>query len=266
VKALYFNTFHKEYRNRAIIFLAVITVVVILTANALLSYLREEVLAQMSVETVGQNSLLAFYYVIGSWSSFIAIYIGIGSIKSDIDSGALIQLLSFPISRTQYFLTRILGSFSIVILYYLLSLVLAMILFSLATHNVVFSWGVLGALLFSSLDIFFVILLSAFIAIRFGTLKTFVAVIFMLMIMSYSSMNWANQEWQQLYKNFGIIDSLTFFIYWLLPRLKSISDFSTSMLIGKDFPTNWWGDLIHYFGTTLLWSTIFVKSFSKSDL
>jgi len=266
VKALYFNTFHKEYRNRAIIFLAVITIVVILTSNALLSYLREEVLAQMSLEAVGQNSLLAFYYIIGSWSSFIAIYIGIGSIKSDIDSGALIQLLSFPISRTQYFLTRILGSFSIVVLYYLLSLILAMVLFSLATHNVVFSWGVLGALVFSSLDIFFVILLSAFVSIRFGTLKTFVAVILLMMVMSFSSMKWGNQEWQQVYKDFGIIDTFTFIIYWLLPRLKSISDFSTSMLIEKEFPKNWWADLIHYFGTTLLWSTIFVKSFSKSDL
>lgn len=266
MKALYLNTFHKEYRNKALIFLAVITVVVILSANALLSYLKDEVLSSMSAETVGQQSLMVFYYVIGSWSSFIGIYIGIGAVKSDFDSGALIQLLSFPISRTQYFLTRLLGAFSIVILYYFLSLVLAMILFSIATNNIVFSWGVLGALVFSSMDIFFVILISTFLAIRFGTLKTFVAVIFIMLIMSFSSMEWANREWQMVYKNFGIIDSITFVIYWLMPRLKSISDFSTSMLIGKDFPNKWWVDIIHYFGTTLLWSTMFVKSFSKKDL
>lgn len=266
MKALYFNTFHKEYRNKAIIFLFVITILVILVANSLLNYLREEVVTNLGIQDIGQQGLMVFYYVISSWSTLVAIYIGVGTIKSDMESGALVQLMSFPISRTQYFLTRIFGAFSIVFLYYLLSVSLAMILFSLSTKNIIFNWSIFGALFFSGLDIFFVILLSAFFAIYWGTLKTLFALIFLLMYMSASSFHWGGKEWQLIYKDFSIIDTFKFIIYWILPRLKSVNDMASSILVSGELPKNWWSDLLHYFGTATFWCVGFIKVFNKKDL
>lgn len=266
MKALYFNTFHKEYRNRALIFLALITVFVILVANSLINYLRQEVVTAMGIQDIAQQSLFIFYYVITSWSTLVAIFIGVGTIKSDMDTGALIQLMSFPISRTQYYLTRLSGAFSIVFLYYVLSVVLAMVMFSLSSGKFVFDFSIFGALLFTGLDIFFVILLSSFVAVYWGTLKSFVGVLFILFVMSASSYTWSDLEFSNLYKDFGFFQSIKFAVYWLLPRLKNINEISSAILIGKDFPKSWVSDTIHYIGATILWSTIFIKIFNKRDL
>ena len=128
-KYIYFNTIQKEIRNKSIWSLLIMTSIVIIVLNTLLNFLL-----QMASEfqmtgagmELGSLPLNLFYTLIDFFSTVIAIIIGVNSLKSDEENGVNIQLLSFPVKRWEYLVARVLGSWTIVVSYYIYSIILAL--------------------------------------------------------------------------------------------------------------------------------------------
>ncbi len=64
IALIFKNTIHKEWRSKTLFFLLIITVIMISLAGALLSYFKENILTDLPMEGLAQQSLGVFFWVI----------------------------------------------------------------------------------------------------------------------------------------------------------------------------------------------------------
>ena len=160
ISLIFKNTFQKEWRSKTLLFLLIITVIMISLAGVVLSYFKENVLTEMPMEGLAQQSLGIFFWIINIWSYLVATFVGVSTVRSDQDGGVMAQMLSFPISRAEYLIGRISGAYAIVTGYYILSLMIGIVGISLAIGDFVLSFDILIGMFITSLSNLVVITLS----------------------------------------------------------------------------------------------------------
>ncbi|HNR88765.1 MAG TPA: hypothetical protein PKM65_10530 [Spirochaetota bacterium] len=133
------NTIKKEFTNKLLIFMFAVTVLIIYVLGNISDFVVKNISmtgpgGQQSASAVsaaaGGYSFAAFFFLIQSWNALLAVLVTIGGIGSDYRYGVITQILSQPLPRWKYLVSRIAGSYLIILAYYVISLALAFVFLS----------------------------------------------------------------------------------------------------------------------------------------
>ncbi|TNF30432.1 MAG: hypothetical protein EP319_05160 [Deltaproteobacteria bacterium] len=250
-KHIYFNTIQKEIRNKSIWSLLIMTSLVIIVLNALLNLLLqlagEFQMAGAGME-LGSLPLNLFYTLIDFFSTVIAILIGVNSLSSDEDSGVNVQLLSFPVKRWEYLVARVLGSWTIVVSYYVYSIVLAAILFSISSRDFMMGFQIFFGLINTSLIILPTIVIAILFSFFLPKLFAFFFSLFFMAFVSYSNMTFSQMKMDEFMQQISFMKIIALPVHLLLPRTGALSSATNSVLYNPEEPISYmyWGTLGHY--------------------
>jgi ABC-type transport system involved in multi-copper enzyme maturation permease subunit len=263
---LLFNTIQKEFRSKTLILITIITLAVILLINAGLNFLSKEVLSQMGQEGAAQGTTMALIFIISKFTSLLAIIFGVNCIKSDIETNVSPLLMSFPISRMEYLLARILGSWVIVMVYYLFSVVLAQILLSSSIGSIIGGPHLLGAMFYTALSNLIVIMISAFLGLNMPKIMALLMTSIVTIIVTGSNMYLKGKEWSEMTAEFDFFPSVALGIHMLFPRMGIIDDIGRNILLKKDIDLNIGLELGHFGLTTALFFFVFYYLFKRREI
>ncbi len=250
-KNIYLNTIQKEIRNKSIWSLLIMTSIVIIVLNALLNFLLQMAgefqMAGAGME-LGSLPLNVFYTLIDFFSTVIAIIIGVNSLKSDEENGVNIQMLSFPVKRWEYLVARVLGSWTIVVSYYLYSIVLAAVLFSISSREFMMGFQIFFGLINTSLIILPTIVIAIFFSFFLPKLFAFFFSLFFMAFVSYSNMTFSQMTYDKFVENISVMKIIALPIHVLLPRTGILSSATNGVLYNPEesIPSAYWFNLAHY--------------------
>jgi ABC-type transport system involved in multi-copper enzyme maturation permease subunit len=246
-KALIIDTFLKELRSKTLIFIFLATTASIVLGHLILSAMNNDLAANGSagLSLVGVNILSVNFKILNTISFFIASVFGVSVFRSDFQNNIIYQYLTFPISRTEYFFSRVVGCWALVMSYYLYAYVLSTVLFSLAFKNFVFTTGHLIGFLVLSFYLLLVIFISIFFSLimnKIGALfSTFAcSIIALISYGTYSKIPYAESLSQlSFFKILGII------FYFLYPRISFLDEVSSSFIMGDKLEINMIEQTLH---------------------
>ena len=262
---LFFNTLQKEYRNKTLLFMFIFTLLIIFAINGTLDFIQNNFEGPNHIKIPAHNKLTALYAVISLWNFILSAILGVNCVRSD--NKIFSQLLSFPISRFEYLSCRILGAWVIIVGYYLISLLMGAIVFSLFSQNFAFQLDVFYSLFFTSLNILVVIILAVIYSLFFPKLLAFMATLFSGTIITLANNSLVNQSWSELFSQLGIVKVVGLFIHFLLPRIGAIGQISLDLAKGNGVGGSYlWVELAHYICTMALMGFAMNFLFKRRDL
>jgi len=250
-KHIYINTIQKEIRNKSIWSLLILTSLVIIVLNALLNLLLqlagEFQMAGAGME-LGSLPLNLFYMLIDFFSTVIAIIIGVNSLKSDEENGVNVQLLSFPVRRWEYLVARVLGSWTIVVSYYVYSILLAALLFSISSREFMMGFQIFFGLINTSLIMLPTILIAIMFSFFLPKLFAFFFSLFFMGFVNYANMTFTQMTYEQFLDKISFMKILALPVHLFLPRTGTLSSATNSVLYNPEEPINamYYGNLAHY--------------------
>ncbi len=175
------NTFWKEIRRKSFIIISTITALSILAMNYFAESLTVSIQGQVSHGLGSGARVVIVFYVIAVFNGFLAILLSVDTVRSDFDTGMIQSILSRNISRPEYLAGRILGTWGIILFYYLASLLLSIgysggtgsgftvltrfalaMFLSSATALIWIVWGILASHFFPKLMSFLIVLFIMF--------------------------------------------------------------------------------------------------------
>ncbi len=219
IKIITINTILNEWRSKALLFLAAMTTIVLIIAMGVLSYVNDSYIEGMNIQDLGLKALGIFFVFINFWSYFVSIYFGVSSVKTDTEFSVLPQILSFPIDRSEYLLGRVFGTLAIVMGYYLVSLIFAIIGISFVIKSVVFSPMIIVGFLINIIPNFAVILLSFLFGPYMGKLQSFISMIFLTFFINSSNGKFAQMEVAEMFKYLDFFSSIQLMIHLIFPHV-----------------------------------------------
>lgn len=227
------NTVQKEWRSKTLIFLLVMTIIMISLAGAVLNYVKLNILNEMPMEGLAQQTLVVFFWVINIWSYLIATFVGVSTVRSDHEGGVMAQMLSFPLSRWEYLLGRISGAYLIVTGYYILSLLIGIIGISLALGDFVLSIDIVLGMFITSLSNLVVITLAIFFGLYLGLIQSFIVTFLMTFVISIANGYFAENGFFESLKSFSILKGMGAFIHGLLPHISIWEGIGKAFILGS---------------------------------
>ncbi len=225
--ALLLNTFQKEYRNKVLIFLSILTILILLGVNAGLDFLAKQAGDKTGPEEIIKYKLGLFYMIIGWWSGLLAGILGVNCVRSDFEHRMIAQILSFPIRRFEYLLARIAGSWLLVVIYYLVSIGLALIYFSYQSKGLAFEWKILGALSVSSLSMLVYVVLGALLSLFMPKLLGFLTLLLTGFFMNVSNAFFIHKTFAETFQDINVFKAIGVFFHHALPRVGVVSEFAS---------------------------------------
>ncbi len=219
------------------------------------TFLNEQMFTSLT-----QTKMYAFYVVIVFWNNILAALLGVSSVKADIDNQIMFHLWSFPIKKIEYLISRILGTWAIVIFYYVVSLVFAYIIFSLTNKDFAFESGVLKSFLVSSLSMLVVVTLSVFYSLFLPKIVAFVTVFFTSFLISSSNQYFAFSD-AGTFKEMNVIKLIAAIFNFVFPRVGNINTWANSYLTtGTELKLSIPFEISHFLltYTILLFATWFI--------
>jgi len=227
---LLINTFQKEIRNKTLLFLFVLSLFLIILINQISVFF-------VSNPSVGQgfewsHTKMSFLYeIISAWGGMLGFILGVSTIKSDMDCGVSQQIVAFPVRPAFYLANRLLGTWLIVNFYYIVTLVLALLVFAFSGDQLALSYKIFLSFGVFSLKILVCITLAALLSIHFSKVIAFVSSIVLFTIMNISNAHFAKEfAWSEL----GPFSVIGLLVHWLLPRVDTISGLSKNLLMDQN--------------------------------
>ncbi len=229
------------------IFFVIMTVLLIFGINSILNFVGL-MPGLIPSGSLGDKKLFTFFYLINLWNVLLSVIIGMNCLKSDINSGVILQILSFPIKRRYLLFSRILGSTAIVLAYYFLAFILAVIVFTFSTHEGVFFnfkmiLGLIptGALIISTIT--FTVLLSLYLSKIQSLFAGLVSMLFMAHYnVFFTGLNFSESLSEVSF--FRIIGLITHFLF---PRIGVFDELSKDLILGNALDINLWIEIPHFF-------------------
>lgn len=275
VKTIYFNTFQKEIRNKSIVFLFILTTIIIFMINALFGFFSElmggigDTEGMVDMAQMGGLSKLPlnmFYMFIDSWSLLVACALGVSIVQSDTDNNVMIQLLSFPVRRWEYLLARILGGWTIVIIYYFYSIGLAQFLFYNSSKEFLIGGNTIYAIINSCLILLPALLLAVFYTLYSPKMIAFILSFLSTFIVSWANYSMVNRSLSDVMGEGGVLNYFYGLIHYALPRIGTLNSFTSGILQGKEFNTGLYSvTFFHYIGTVVLFFILLSFIFKRKD-
>lgn len=264
---LLLNTLQKEFRSKTLLLVSIFTVVIIFLINSLLSYISTEFLSQMGAEGAAQGSAQALIFIISKFTSLLAIVFGVNCIKSDIENNVAPLMLSFPVSRMEYILSRVLGSWFIVIIYYFVSVIIAQILLSTSVGSLIGGPHLLGAMFFSALSNLVIILVASFMGLYMPKIMAFMMTSFFSILVTASNGYFKGKDWSAMTEEMNIFKGIGLGFHAIFPRIGNIDDIGRNILLKVDDTVlNIPMELGHYFVTLILFFTFFYMLFNRREI
>lgn len=260
------NTIQKEVRNKTILFLFVFTIIVLLLAYSLINILFSQVADETMLTNFGLGMPSLFISVLSLWTSMIALLVGVNVIRSDMDDKVLPQLLALPITRLEYMIARLFGSWIIVMSFYLLCMLFTYFLFFLISReftSVVLLFKSLPAL---SVNIFIILWVSMFFSQYFPKLFALVSTSFTLFIVRFSNGYFSQKEVLEVYKEGDILGSLLSVFYFLFPRMGQWAEVNSLLITGKEISVSMWPLALHTTFSSILIFLLAFWLFKKKDI
>lgn len=261
-KALILDTVLKEVRSKTLIFIFIATTVALIFGHLILSAMNSEVGQNQGFALVGIDIIAINFRILNSISFFIALIFGVSVFRSDFENNIIYQYLSFPISRTEYFFIRVLGTWLLVFLYYIYAYALSTILFSVAFKSFVFSPTHL--LSFGILNLYLLVVI--FISILFSLLMNKTGALFITTICciasAFSYGTFSKLAFNEQFQNLGVFKVVGIFFYYLFPRISFLDELSSSFLVKSEVGANILQQSIHLIIISLVYvyvANYFVK-------
>ena len=236
LKALFYNTIQKEYRSKTLIFL--------LTLSFLLMFVLH--MNSSNLDFVGGAfKIKIIYTIVDIWSFILAVILGVDCVRSDRTNNVLLQVLALPIYRWQYLISRITGTWLIVVLYYIASVLSAYIMFSEGPGGIGEILG--GAFIINALIILtiivFSIIYSFFLPKIFSIFCTFITYSLTSLSGYYFPKDFL---WEEVFSNLGIMKIIGIVFYIFVPHLSSLNTLSNQLISGTDPTFNVPWELTHF--------------------
>jgi ABC-type transport system involved in multi-copper enzyme maturation permease subunit len=247
------------------------TSLVIIVLNALLNLLLqlagEFQMAGAGME-LGSLPLNLFYTLIDFFSTVIAIIIGVNSLKSDEENGVNIQLLSFPVKRWEYLVARVLGSWTIVVSYYVYSIILAAVLFSISSRDFMMGFQIFFGLVNTSLIILPTIIIAIFFSFFLPKLFAFFFSLFFMGFVSYANVTFSSMKYTEFMDKISIMKIIAFPVHLFLPRTGVLSSSTNAILYNPEEPISamYYGNLAHYCVSIVILTAIVAWFLKRKDV
>ena len=269
------NTISKEYRTKTLLFLVILTCLMLLGINSLmdrLSGMAEEMLkTQVPPEMLKQllaKKIVIFYGVISFWGTILAVLMGVQCVRSDFDHKVASQLLSLPIRRGEYLGCRILGTWVVVMAFYILCFAWSILFLGGATQGSLSFLALMGGLFLHGLSLLSTITISVLFSLFLPKILSFIGVfILSLMISSANNLMMAEGEWIKKLTA-GIFEKIGLTLHYLLPRIGTLNAWAQDLF--KEGQTtltlNAPMELGHFGLSYALLMTLLIVIFNKKEL
>ena len=264
-KAMVRDTIVKEVRSKTLVFIFIATTLAIFLAHALLKMFMQNADGSANVMVSGANSLSIMFSFINMWSVIIAGIFGISSIRSDFQDKIIYQYLAFPISRTQYMLSRIFGTWILVFSYYLYSYLLSAILFSIATHSIALHWNHLLSMLLMGMYVFIIIFISFMYSLVADKIAAFLLLLVTVACISASNGTFRTLSVGEYFSNFSIFKLIGLLIYSVLPRVNYLTELASAVMVGDKINLNVGLEALHLIVTTAFFIFIADKIIKRKN-
>jgi hypothetical protein len=253
VKALLVDTLKKELRNKTLYFALIFS-----TISIFIGYSIAKLFVQNGVSSNDMSSALGInlmFRYLNVWGVIISVFFGVGAVRSDFHNNVIYQYLTFPISRTTYFLTRLVGTWIMVFAFYLYSYIFTYILFYSIYKNLTPTVGQLGNIIVMGLYTFSYVGLTFIVSMYLNRLGSFLTMLFISALITMSNNVFGALAFTDYLKDLGIFKIISFFIYYLFPRLTIMAEIGGSFLNGIKSEFNVPIEFLHYFLSTafVLW-------------
>jgi ABC-type transport system involved in multi-copper enzyme maturation permease subunit len=248
MKMIYINTLHKEYRNKALMFLLGFTLLAIVLLNGMVSFFYESFMDPKLGNFIGDKSAYVFFYFISFWTSLLGVLLGTGTIRSDFDDNVITQFLSFPIKRSEYLLARIFGTWTIVIGFFIISLATALILLMISAKGYYFGIESFIALMVSSLQILASITIAVVFSYFMPKVFAMMASLFLTSVIGSANAYFAGKEFfaTLLENGLNFTKLMGGIMHAFLPRVGNISAFTNKLLMGSEIESIPWVTFGHF--------------------
>ena len=208
------NTILKELRNKTLIGLAIFTVIIIFIINGSLDYLYLKTSDMTAtggaspIDTFFGSKFSVFYTMINFWNGLLATIIGVGAIQSDREHGALYQILALPIHKLDYLLGRVVGTWLIVVGYYIASMLLGIIIFALFSSKIELDYPLFLSFPVTTLAIFTYILCAMLISSFLNRSLALIATMFTMWVASIANSSFATISISEIFSEMGMLKTL----------------------------------------------------------
>lgn len=242
-KALIIDTMLKEVRSKTLIFIFVATTISIILGHLLLNTVTSSMGGDLSIS--GISTLSISFRILNSVSFIIAAIFGVSVFRSDFQNNIIYQYLSFPISRTEYFFIRVIGTWLLVLAYYTYSYILSAIMFSVAFKKIIFT----PAHFYSFLVLCLYLLLVIFISIFFSLLMNKIGALFVTFVTSLTAAaafgTFSTIPYNEYFQGMGVLKGIGLIFYYLFPRITFLDKVSSSLLSGEPISLVMWEQILH---------------------
>ncbi|MDD0853438.1 ABC transporter permease subunit [Halobacteriovorax sp. GB3] len=261
------NTFKNEFRNRGVVFLAVMSFVIITIGLLAINFLMKNYVHEDSSALIATYILDAVYTTTTVWTSIVGLILGINCVRNDISSGTLPLILSMPIRRRDYLIGRILGAWLMCLCFFLFTFSYSTMGLSIMVSDFVFSSKFIFTFFLSSFSLLFSIFLGVMLSTKFSRLPTFIFVLFLGAVNGYSSAYVYNVGIGEVFKDFNIINAIALGFYAFLPHTNVIGIFESNIRQGnlENIETLFY-HLAHFGVSLALIFFIFNYFFSKKSI
>lgn len=261
--ALFVNTLLKEFRSKTLMFLLFLTIIVLLLVNSTMNFYLQ--LNSQNI-SLSDSKLAVYFLIIIFWGIFLGAMLGSNCIKSDENDKMFDQFLSFPITRLEYLIARITGTWFIVICYYLFSIFAGIVILSNAT-------GVEG--MYSKVCVAFfyncLILLGVISFAALYSLFTPKLIAFCMTILTYLFISLANgfvgpMSIEVVFQSPSITNMAGKLIDYILPRLGTLKTISNSIIMDRQIEQNTGIEILHYVLTYSILFLLIWFIFNKKEI
>lgn len=261
------NSFAKDIRSRAFFVFSFFTFVLIVILAILMVLLQEFFAenAQIGAMLSGK-SIIGVFLVVNFWSLFISIVFGISAVQSDMEHMILPQILAHPISRTEYIIGRVLGSWMMVGIFYLLSLVMAIIAFSATTGENVLSINLLWAIFPAMARCLGIIVLSVLVSLFLERTTSMISMIFFTIILSNANSHFLMKGMAGLEGGMLALKAVGLGLHWIFPRIGAMAAISNNMVSTSPIEISYYQEIPHFILITGLYLFILNHLFNKKDI
>lgn len=256
---LFLNTFVREYRNKFLHFITIITLLLIFLFHSVQMNFTVNQQSQATMNMGAQELMIFFYRAIFFWSTVMSAMIGAQIVRNDIDSKMILQVLSFPVGRIEYLAARVLSAWVIVLSYYLFSILLFGAVSLFQNGSTGFSWELFASLAISSFAILSVIILAVLASLFFQKIPSFLFTLVLTTLIwiavdYFSMLGIPSGGWSQV--SWNVMTTGGFLLYLFFPHVSVINNIALSVLHQVSVLPNLWLEVPHFMLTLVLWSGV----------
>jgi ABC-type transport system involved in multi-copper enzyme maturation permease subunit len=197
-------------------------------------------------------AITVMFKYLNIWGVIISVFFGVGAVRSDFHNNIIYQYLTLPISRTTYFLTRIVGTWSMVFAFYLYSYIFTYILFFTLFKTAQLTWGQFGNIFIMGIYTFVYVAMTFIVSMYLNRLGAFISMLFISFLINLSNGIYGQLSFAEYFKDFGLFKFISLIIYIFAPHLANLSDIGNNFLVGDKNPYNIPLELVHFIATTAL--------------